>query len=51
MMARQVVEVASWVEGEDFDRAYAGASTPSKQRFQTAVRMLTTASERLDAKQ
>ena len=50
MMARQVVEVASWVEGDDFDRAYADASPQSKQRFQTAVRMLSTVSERLDVK-
>ena len=49
-MARQVMELVCWIEGEDFPEAFAAASEPSRQRFKVAVRTLADTTDALEQK-
>ncbi|QDV36564.1 ParB/RepB/Spo0J family partition protein [Tautonia plasticadhaerens] len=48
LMARQVMELVCWIEGDDFSPAYAVAGDQARQRFRVAVRTLAEAVETLD---
>ena len=48
LMARQVMELVCWIEGDDFSPAYAVAGDQARQRFRVAVRTLGEAVETLD---
>jgi hypothetical protein len=48
LMARQVMELVCWIEGDDFSPAYAVAGDQARQRFRVAVRTLAETADRLD---
>ncbi|RUL88576.1 ParB/RepB/Spo0J family partition protein [Tautonia sociabilis] len=48
LMARQVMELVCWIEGDDFPPAYASAGDQPRQRFQVAVRTLAETADRLE---
>ena len=49
-MARQIMEVVCWVEGDEFADAYRRGGERPCNRFRTAVRVLAEAADALDGR-